>query len=273
MGDFAQVDLTGSTFHQVHLDGAAFREVSLRDARFEDVDLTGAIVSGAFLVDLELTGEIRNLVVNGVDVAPFVEAELDRRHPERSLMRPTDPAGFRLAWDTLEALWSQTVDRARRLAPPLLHERVDGEWSFIETQRHLVFATDAWINRALLGDPSPWHPLDLPHDDMPDEPSVPRDLDARPRSTRCWSSGPIARRSCAAWSRASPTNSSPTPPPPSPSPATRSRSASRYGAVSAASSPRSSGTARTPSETSPSSSSERADASGPDPFELPRRLM
>ena len=180
MGDFAQVDLTGSTFHQVHLDGAAFREVSLRDARFEDVDLTGAIVSGAFLVDLELTGEIRNLLVNGVDVAPFVEAELDRRHPERSLMRPTDPAGFRLAWDTLEALWSQTVDRARRLAPPLLHERVDGEWSFIETQRHLVFATDAWINRALLGDPSPWHPLDLPHDDMPDEPSVPRDLDARP---------------------------------------------------------------------------------------------
>jgi hypothetical protein len=180
MADFAQEDLTGSTFHQVHLDAAAFREVSFRDARFEDVDLTGVVVSGAYLVDLELTGEFRNLVVNGIDVVPLVEAELDRRYPERPVMRPTDPAGFRVAWDTLERLWSETVGRARRLDPALLHERVDGEWSFIETQRHLVFATDAWINRALLGDPAPWHPLDLPHDDMPDEPSVPRDQEARP---------------------------------------------------------------------------------------------
>jgi hypothetical protein len=36
------------------------------------------------------------------------------------------------------------------------------------------------VSRAILGEPSPWHPLDLPHDDMPDEPSVPRDRDARP---------------------------------------------------------------------------------------------
>jgi hypothetical protein len=26
-------------------------------------------------------------------------------------------------------------------------------WSFIETLRHLVFATDSWIRRAMLGDP------------------------------------------------------------------------------------------------------------------------
>jgi hypothetical protein len=57
--------------------------------------------------------------------------------------------------------------------------RVEGEWSFIETLRHLVFATDAWVQRAILGDPSPWDPLDLPHD-MPDEPSIPRDRDALP---------------------------------------------------------------------------------------------
>ena len=66
------------------------------------------------------------------------------------------------------------------MAPELLHERVDGEWSFIETLRHLVFATDAWVKRAILGEPSPWDPLDLPHDEMPDEPSVPRDRGARP---------------------------------------------------------------------------------------------
>jgi hypothetical protein len=57
---------------------------------------------------------------------------------------------------------------------------VKGEWSFIETLRHLAFATDAWIRRAILGDPSPWDPLDLPWDEMADTPGVPRDREARP---------------------------------------------------------------------------------------------
>ena len=95
-------------------------------------------------------------------------------------MRPTDPAGFRDAWDVVERLWGETVARARRLDPELLHESVGGEWSFIETLRHLVFATDAWIRRAILGDPSPWDPLDLPWDEMPDTPGVPRDREVRP---------------------------------------------------------------------------------------------
>ncbi|MEA2486549.1 MAG: hypothetical protein QOF16_203 [Actinomycetota bacterium] len=99
---------------------------------------------------------------------------------DRGLMRPADADGFREAWDIRERLWQQTVERARGMAPELLHERVEGEWSFIQTLRHLVFATDAWVKRAILGEPSPWDPLDLPHDDMPDEPSVPRDRSARP---------------------------------------------------------------------------------------------
>jgi hypothetical protein len=120
-------------------------------------------------------GDIENLRVNGVDVAPLVEAELNRRYPDRVKMRPADADGYREAWDILERLWQQTVGQARAMAPELLHERVEGEWSFIETLRHLVFATDAWVRRAILGDPSPWDPLDLPHDDMPGKPSVPRD--------------------------------------------------------------------------------------------------
>ena len=121
-----------------------------------------------------------NLRVNGVDVVPLVEAELNRRYPDRVKMRPADAGGFREAWDILERLWQRTVERARGMPAETLHERVEGEWSFIETLRHLVFATDAWVKRAILGEPSPWDPLDLPHDDMADEPSVPRDLDARP---------------------------------------------------------------------------------------------
>ncbi len=109
-----------------------------------------------------------------------VTAGADRRDPDRARTRPTDAAGFRDAWAVIERRWAETVERARRLPPDLLHERVDGEWSFVETLRHLVFATDAWVKRAVLGDPSPWSPLDLPHDEMPDDPAVPRARDARP---------------------------------------------------------------------------------------------
>jgi DinB superfamily/Pentapeptide repeats (8 copies) len=180
VADFTGEDLTGSRFEDVYLTGARFRDVDLRNARFQLVDLTGVTIRGAAVVDVDISGQIANLRVNGVDVVPLVEAELDRRYPERVKMCPTDPDGFRDAWDILERLWQQTVERARGLAPELLHERVDGEWSFIETLRHLVFATDAWVKRAVLGDPSPWHRLDLPHEEMPDAPGVPRDRDARP---------------------------------------------------------------------------------------------
>jgi uncharacterized protein YjbI with pentapeptide repeats len=180
MADFTAEDLRGSRFEQVNLTGAEFRHVHLTNARFLGVDLTGAFFRGVDLIDVEFDGEIHNLVINGVDVAPLVSAELDRRDPDRLAMRPTDPAGFRTAWDLVERRWAATVDRARNLDPDLLHESVDGEWSFIETLRHLVYATDAWVRRAIQGDPAPWHPLDLPWDEMPDTPGTPRDRQARP---------------------------------------------------------------------------------------------
>jgi uncharacterized protein (DUF952 family) len=149
-------------------------------AFLHDVDLSGVVLRGAYATRAEISGHIESLTVNGVDVAPLVEAELDRRYPDRVKMRPVDPAGFREAWDVVERLWAGTVERARRLDPALLHESVDGEWSFIETLRHLAFATDSWLRRAILGDPSPWDPLGLPWDEMPDTPGVPRDRAVRP---------------------------------------------------------------------------------------------
>lgn len=180
MADFIREDLKGSRFERVDLSGAEFRGVDLSGADFRSVEMAGVVMRGVGLFDVEIHGEIENLTINGVDVGRLVNAELDRRYPERAKMRPTNPAGFREAWDVVERLWAATVERARRLDPELLHESVDGEWSFIETLRHLVFATDSWIRRAILGDPSPWSPLDLPWDEMPDTPGVPRDRDARP---------------------------------------------------------------------------------------------
>ncbi|WP_235509666.1 DinB family protein [Terrabacter sp. Soil811] len=177
---FERVRLTGATFEDVYLDGARLHDVDLRGASLRMVDLRGLRARDVWLEDVDITGDVGNLVINGVDVAPLIEAELDRRDPDRPKMRPTDAAGYREGWDVVERLWAGTVERARTFTPEQLHERVDGEWSFIETQRHLVFATDAWVCRALLGDPEPWDALDLPHDDMPDSPPVPRDRVARP---------------------------------------------------------------------------------------------
>ena len=101
MTDFTGEDLTGSRFEDVHLTGARFHDVDLTDARFHLVDLTGVMIRGAALVNVDISGEIENLRVNGVDVVPLLEAELNRRHPDRVKMRPADADGFREAWDSL----------------------------------------------------------------------------------------------------------------------------------------------------------------------------
>ena len=92
---------------------------------------------------------------------------------------PPDAAAFRTTWADVESLWAGTVERARELPAGGEHERVDGEWSFVETLRHLVFVTDAWVGRAVLGRPAPYHPLGLPPTGMTRSP-LPGDLEARP---------------------------------------------------------------------------------------------
>ena len=173
-------NLSGWTIERIPLAGVLFRDVDLSNARFERVTLSGTVMRGVELGNVTIDGDIENLVINGVDVAPLVNAELDRRYPDRPRMRPTDVAGFSEAWDVVERIWDGTVAKARALPPERLHTSVDGEWSFIETLRHLLFATDSWVGPVILGNPNPWHALDLPFDQMEDVPGVPRDRDVRP---------------------------------------------------------------------------------------------
>lgn len=180
MAEFIRADLRGALFDHTDLSGAVLRAVDLSGAQCRAVDLSGAVLRGVEMANVQITGELVNVTVNGVDIGPLVEAELNRRYPDRARMKPDDPAGFAGAWDILERLWDGTVARARRLPPGLLHESVDGEWSFTETLRHLVFATDCWVRRVILGDPVPWDALSLPWDEMSDTPGVPRDREAQP---------------------------------------------------------------------------------------------
>ena len=158
-----------------------FEEVDFSQSRFHNVYFQDTVIRGAWLERVEIDGCIDDVTINGVDVGPLIEAELDRRDPDRRLLRPTDAEGFRTAWNVVVRRWDPAVQRARSLPEDVLHERVDGEWSFIETLRHLVFAIDAWVLRAVQGDPAPFHPLGLIHSEMPaDIPLVPRDTEARP---------------------------------------------------------------------------------------------
>ena len=152
----------------------------IEDRWFRNVYARDVVVRGGWFERVDIDAALVDVTVNGVDIGPLVEAELNRRDPERHLIHPQDADEFRAGWAMTERRWAATVERARALPEELLHERVDEEWSFIETLRHLVMATDAWVLRVVLGDPSPFSPLGLPHDEMGAVPGVPHDRSLRP---------------------------------------------------------------------------------------------
>ena len=165
----------------------------LRRARIQACDLTGleirdCEVSGLRIVDcygadVSLGGDFERLVVNDVDVTSYVAGELDRQHPTRVLARDATTADdYRAAWDAIEALWATTLERVSELPEAARQERVNGEWSFVETHRHLLFASDAWLGNSVLEEEAPYHPLGLPASGMPpdDAAKLGLTLDATP---------------------------------------------------------------------------------------------
>ena len=106
-----------------------------------------------YLMDADISGDIEGLRLNGVEIEPLVRAELDRLYPDRVKLRASDVAGLREAWSMVERLWAATTERALRMSEADQRERVGGEWSIVETLRHLVFATDCWLFRAIRLEP------------------------------------------------------------------------------------------------------------------------
>ena len=135
-------DWSGRTFRLINLNDTVWKEADLVNARF--------------------SGRIDGLVINDVEVAPLIEAELDRRHPERTRLRPRTHADAHESWAVIEGLWSASKARAATVDESVLHTRPEeDEFSWSEGFRHLVFVTDAWVgNGALQRDA--WHPLGVP---------------------------------------------------------------------------------------------------------------
>ncbi len=147
---------------------AEFVDTDLSEARFVRADLSGAVMRGVQVdrADIDapwlLDGE-GVLLVNGVDVAPLVDAELDRRFPGRALRRAADPDGLREAWAAVERTWEAALERAAAMPEGTVEVSVAGEWTFAQTLRHLVMATDTWLRGAILGLDRPYHPLGQPN--------------------------------------------------------------------------------------------------------------
>lgn len=163
--------------------GKTFMVADIAGAKFVDCDMKQVKIVDSYLVDVDVSGYVENFVINGVDVTEFVAAELDRRYPERVQLREMSTADdYRAMWHTMERLWAGTAARAERLPDSARHERVDDEWSFVETMRHLIFITDSWASRTVMDEPRPYHRLALPQTAYApkDAQALGMDLDARP---------------------------------------------------------------------------------------------
>ncbi|MFC0006493.1 DinB family protein [Micromonospora siamensis] len=147
---------------QPDYEGAEFIDLSMASATFREVDLSGARMRGVLLLDADIDGAIDGLRVNGVEVMPLIEAELDRLHPERLRLQPTTPETMRDAVDVIEELWQATLRRASVLPEEAVHRSVNDEWSLAQTLRHTIFVVDAWYGHAAALRPNPFHPIGVP---------------------------------------------------------------------------------------------------------------
>ena len=157
-----------------------FDDEDLTGAEFRECDLSGARLVGVVMQNVEIDGLITNLTVNGVEVMPYVEAELDRRHPVRLLIRSHEPGDLRKAWRQLGDDWATTIERVRSMPEGSEHQGVDGEWSMVETLRHLVFVHDSWFRRCVLGLTEPFTAMGLASPFVPDQEELGLDQAARP---------------------------------------------------------------------------------------------
>jgi hypothetical protein len=150
-------DLRAAEFVDADLSGARFVRSDLSGVVMRGVDVDGADIDAPWLLDHG------SLLVNGVDVVPFVQEELDRRFPGRAARHAADPEGLRAAWAAVEHAWAATLGRVATMPPGTVDVSVAGEWSFAQTLRHLVMATDTWLRGAVLGIAEPYHPYGLPN--------------------------------------------------------------------------------------------------------------
>ncbi len=142
-------------------EGATFVRESFKGATLRSCDVSGVTMRSVDVGGLDIDSHdlfFGSLIVNGVDVVPLVDAELNRQFPGRELQKAQTPEGLRDGWVAAQAAWASTVANT---PPELIDAHVDDEWSLAQTLRHLVLATDAWLGGGIMGIEQPFHEIGL----------------------------------------------------------------------------------------------------------------
>ena len=142
-------------------EGATFTRTSFKGATLRFCDVSGLTMRGVDLDGLDIDSHdlfFGSLIVNGVDVVPLVDAELNRLFPGRELQKAETPEGLREGWVAVQAAWETTVADT---PPELRDAHVDDEWSLAQTLRHLVLATDAWLGGGIMRLEQPFHEIGI----------------------------------------------------------------------------------------------------------------
>jgi hypothetical protein len=133
---------------------ASFKGASLRFSDFSGVTMRAVDVDGLDIDSHDLF--FGSLVVNGVDVVPLVDAELNRQFPGRELQKAQTPEDLRAGWVAVRSAWETTVAGT---PSDLVDAHVEDEWSLAQTLRHLILASDAWLRGAIPGIQQPFHEI------------------------------------------------------------------------------------------------------------------
>lgn len=146
-------------------EGATFARASFKGATLRFSDVSGVTMRSVKVNGLDIDSHdlfFGSLIINGVDVVPLVNAELNRQFPGRELQTAETPDGLREAWVAVQTAWHTTVADTLRNKVDVNH---NDEWSLAQTLRHLILATDAWLRGGILQMEQPFHEMGLIFDD------------------------------------------------------------------------------------------------------------
>jgi hypothetical protein len=163
---FEHRDMSGSCFLDINLANARFENVNLSGTLFDNVYMAGATVSNANLQGFCVKDAyVAGMTVNGFSITELIDAEMDRRDPERLRLRikdTSDPQAVREMVARLEKLRNNFCSMLRSKKADVLALRpAPKEWSAIECVRHLVFAEDLYINREIQNNHQPLNPVGM----------------------------------------------------------------------------------------------------------------
>jgi hypothetical protein len=95
-------EFEGATFVRASFKGATLRFSDVSGVTMRSVDVDGLDIDSHDLF-------FGSLLVNGVDVVPLVDAELNRQFPGRELQKAQTPEGLREGWVAVQSPWQATV--------------------------------------------------------------------------------------------------------------------------------------------------------------------